>query len=290
MTRYKLPLTNDVKMFTIRKLLFLFMVGSITANESDPVTVTVPNGPILGHELLSYKNNTYYGFQEIPYAFPPTDDFRFKDPIPMKAWVGTWDATKNTKVCYQTGSHHTQKTVQTEDCLYLNVYTPVKPGNNASLLPVLFWIHGGGFRWGDGTYQYYGPDYFVDYDIVVVTINYRLGPFGKCSGLKTKCRLKLDTFQYQYLVEILRRLLQAKAVVWTICRPSDIEQESRGCESDNIVMIGASASFFSRSTIAEGTALCSEAHQDYAKYFAHQLGSALNQNFTTKILRRTVHY
>lgn len=63
-----------------------------------------------------------------------------------------------------------------ENCLFLNVYTPPNALNRS--LPVLFWIHGGGFVSGSGNKELYGPEYLIDHDIIVVTINYRLGVFG----------------------------------------------------------------------------------------------------------------
>ena len=66
-----------------------------------------------------------------------------------------------------------------EDCLFLNVYTPSLPkdGNNPEL-PVMVWIHGGGFVTGSGDFDMHGPDYIMDQQVVLVTLNYRLGPFG----------------------------------------------------------------------------------------------------------------
>lgn len=62
-----------------------------------------------------------------------------------------------------------------EDCLYLNVATKSLDGPR----PVMVWFHGGGFTWGDGGSDLYGPDYLVQTDVVYVSINYRLGVFGK---------------------------------------------------------------------------------------------------------------
>lgn len=67
--------------------------------------------------------------------------------------------------------------VGSEDCLYLNVYTRSIEKN--SRLPVLFWVHGGAFLMGSGNSEEFGPDYFIRKDVVLVTINYRLGIFGK---------------------------------------------------------------------------------------------------------------
>lgn len=64
-----------------------------------------------------------------------------------------------------------------EDCLYLNVYVPVREKNERkTLLPVIFWIHGGAFQFGTGMMM--GAKYLMDHDVIFVTINYRLGPLG----------------------------------------------------------------------------------------------------------------
>ena len=64
-----------------------------------------------------------------------------------------------------------------EDCLLLNVYVPEVAGE-PGLLPVLVWIHGGGYTGGDGTSQKFGPLYYMAHDVILVTVNYRLGPLG----------------------------------------------------------------------------------------------------------------
>lgn len=75
----------------------------------------------------------------------------------------------------------------TEDCLYLNVYTKdLKP---KVLRPVMFWIHGGGFLTGHGDDTLYGPNYLLRKDVVLVTINYRLGVFGKILNFAASTQL-----------------------------------------------------------------------------------------------------
>lgn len=98
----------------------------------------------------------------------------------MDPWCDILDATKEASMCTQNNHFflafknviHGQ-----EDCLYLNVYTPDKYLNGK--LPVMFWIHGGGFLAGHGGPSVYGADYFMDKNVVLVTFNYRLGLFGK---------------------------------------------------------------------------------------------------------------
>ncbi|MEU3644324.1 carboxylesterase family protein [Lentzea sp. NPDC034063] len=100
-------------------------------------------------------------FQGIPFAAPPVGENRWRDPQPAKPWQGVLKADKPGPRCETD-----------EDCLYLNVTTPLKATNR----PVLVWIHGGSFTSGAGSD--YGVDQLVRNGSVVVTINYRLGAFG----------------------------------------------------------------------------------------------------------------
>ena len=86
-------------------------------------------------------------------------------------------ATKTSDQCIQYTHYpivESEKVEGSEDCLYLNIHVP-KERNN-SLLPVLFWIHGGAFQFGTG--NNYKAKYLADYGVILVSINYRLGPLG----------------------------------------------------------------------------------------------------------------
>jgi para-nitrobenzyl esterase len=120
-------------------------------------------------------------FRGIPYAAPPVGDLRFRPPQPAPAWTGTRDATRF-------GPQAPQAVAQmevlfggtpppsSEDCLTLNVYTPAPDGGRR---PVLVWIHGGAFLTGSGSTPWYnGHSFAANHDVVVVTINYRLGVLG----------------------------------------------------------------------------------------------------------------
>ncbi|XP_033213106.1 esterase E4-like isoform X2 [Belonocnema kinseyi] len=121
--------------------------------------------------------NTEFGevicFNGIPYAEPPIGNLRFRDPQPPKFWEGVRDASEEGGVSAQI-SMINDGIVGDDDCLYLNVTTK----NLSAKKPVMFWIHGGGFTVGSGGAQLHRPDYFLQHDIVFVSINYRLGILG----------------------------------------------------------------------------------------------------------------
>jgi para-nitrobenzyl esterase len=118
-------------------------------------------------------------FKGIPYALPPTGEMRWKPPLPMTKWKGTRDATQFGAACIQPKGKpdsiyfwNLPKT--SEDCLYLNVWTPA----NARKAPVFVWIHGGALGGGSGSEPMYDGVKLAERGIVVVTINYRLGALG----------------------------------------------------------------------------------------------------------------
>ena len=115
-------------------------------------------------------------FLGIPYAAAPLGDLRWRPPQPNAGWQGVRDASKFASHCPQLGTPYGLPST-TEDCLYLNVFTPGKTNNGQPhLLPVMFWIHGGALIVGES--DGYDPMPLVANDVIVVTINYRLGWLG----------------------------------------------------------------------------------------------------------------
>ncbi|XP_067006808.2 esterase E4 [Anabrus simplex] len=140
--------------------------------------VTVTEGQLRGRRVATLSGKKYYKFQGIPYAKPPIGPLRFQPPQPAEPWDGIRDALREGAVCM----YYDKKKgicIGDEDCLFLNVYTPRLPtAQSHSLRPVMVFIHGGGFTEGSGNSDRYGPDFLVDEGVLVVTLNYRLGPFG----------------------------------------------------------------------------------------------------------------
>jgi para-nitrobenzyl esterase len=128
--------------------------------------------------IRGIDNGSSFAFLGIRFGEPPTGALRFMPPVAADGWAGTLDATHYPNRAMQGSTLGTmgQQTPGelSEDCLFLNVYQPSKPGSSR---PVMVWIHGGGFAAG-GANEYDGRVLAGQGDVVVVTINYRLGPFG----------------------------------------------------------------------------------------------------------------
>ncbi|MFL6652828.1 MAG: carboxylesterase/lipase family protein [Sulfurifustaceae bacterium] len=146
--------------------------GSLAlAAPSDPV-VNTENGVVRGAATESVAK-----FLGIPYAAPPVGELRWQPPHPAAGWTGVRDATQLAPHCPQAASPFGLAST-TEDCLYLNVYTPAHIDRGQEhRKPVMVWIHGGALVVGQS--DDYDPTKFVERgDVVVVTINYRLGALG----------------------------------------------------------------------------------------------------------------
>ncbi|XP_026479333.1 esterase FE4-like [Ctenocephalides felis] len=139
--------------------------------------VKINQGLLEGKQSITENGFVYNSYHGIPYAKPPVGSFRFQGPLPPESWNRTRIATKVGNACVSVESSDL-KVIGDEDCLYLNVYTPCTSDVCEPKLPVLFHIHGGGLIAGSGDTVRNAPDWIVERDIVVVTINYRLGLFG----------------------------------------------------------------------------------------------------------------
>nr|XP_034829469.1 venom carboxylesterase-6-like [Maniola hyperantus] len=126
---------------------------------------------------MTVTNDALYNiFKGIPYAAPPVGNLRFQPPQPAARWKGIRNATQHGNICTQVDYLTREFLRSSEDCLYLNVYTPnVTP---TSPLAVMVYIHGGGFESGSGNDDYLGPDFFMSLNVVLVTMNYRLDAPG----------------------------------------------------------------------------------------------------------------
>ncbi len=134
---------------------------------------TTESGALVG----TFDNglNVYKG---VPYAAAPIGDLRWRPPKPHAPWTGTRKATAFSPACIQQGVSMPGETppVVSEDCLYLNIWSPT--ARVQAHLPVIVWIHGGGYRNGSAAMPLYWGDRLAGKGVLVVTVAYRLGPLG----------------------------------------------------------------------------------------------------------------
>ena len=145
----------------------------------EPLTATVSTdkGVVEGARL----DSGILKFSGIPYAAPPVGALRWQAPQPAAPWDGPRDATAFSATCWQPLSppgafYDTGEIERSEDCLYLNVWTGADHAEAAR--PVMVWIHGGGLQTGSGSTVLYDGESLARRGVVLVTINYRLGPMG----------------------------------------------------------------------------------------------------------------
>ena len=141
------------------------------------IQIAAPDGDILGVE-----EENLYVFKGVPYAQAPTGDLRWKAPKDTLVSNEVIDATEFKSECIQPASEsfisNWNVSVGDEDCLYLNIYVPKNQTEiSKNKFPVMYWIHGGSNIWGSGDFYDYSK-LATSQQVIVVTINYRLGLFG----------------------------------------------------------------------------------------------------------------
>ncbi|XP_075974900.1 para-nitrobenzyl esterase-like isoform X1 [Anticarsia gemmatalis] len=229
-------------------------------------------GELRGAACSGIEN--YIAFKGIPYAKPPLGELRFKAPEPPEPWEGVKDATQHGPVCPQFNERMNCMEDGSEDCLYLNVYTKTLTPNKP--LPVMVWIHGGGFYTGSGNSDFYGPEFFMAHDVVLVTINYRLEVLGF---------LCLDTEDVPGNAGMKDQVLALKWIKNNI--------RAFGGDPNNVTIFGCSAGsgsvschliskisdgLFNKAICQSGVCLNEWCYNIYARQRAFQLGKLLGKD------------
>src|SRR5688572_22467209 len=158
------------KLFFGFTLVLSFVLNAQKDSTSGPLVQT-SSGTLRGVTVGDVSS-----FKGIPYAAPPVGEYRWRPTQPAKKWEGVRDANKFCADCPQR-AWPGSTAIQSEDCLFLNVWTPAT-ATKKSKLPVMFWIHGGGFTGGSGSGPGASGKAFAKQDVILVTINYRLGRLG----------------------------------------------------------------------------------------------------------------
>ncbi len=205
------------------------------ATAADPLIVKTDDGKIHGKTINEGKVRAWLG---IPYAAPPVGDLRWKAPQATSKWKGERSATKYGARCVQNPVHDLvfQDSGPSEDCLFLNVYTPAT-ADAKSKLPVMFWIHGGGYSVGASDEPRHNGDFLPLKGVVLITINYRLGVFGFLanSDLAKEANGSAGNYGLMDMVAALH---------WVKDNIKDF-----GGDPDNVTIFGESAGSFAVSTL-----------------------------------------
>lgn len=157
------------------------LLAACTTTEATQPTAPAPSGPQVKLEtgiLEGAQSEGIEYFKGIPYAAPPVGQLRWTPPQPAASWNGVRAAKDYASDCAQQpfpGDAAPLRTTPNEDCLYLNVW---RPAGGAANLPVMVWIHGGGFVNGGSSPAVYDGSKFARDGVILVSINYRLGRFG----------------------------------------------------------------------------------------------------------------
>ncbi|XP_015436516.1 PREDICTED: venom carboxylesterase-6-like [Dufourea novaeangliae] len=250
-------------------------MGSLT-----PV-IRTKSGPVQGEILNTAWNAVRYSsFKGIPYGQPPVGRLRYRPPEPAEPWRETLIANKEENRCPQIDAA-TNVFTGDEDCLYLNVYTPMttfRKGMHKHA--VMLWIHGGSNTFGSKNASEYGPDLLIEQGIVLVSINYRLGALGFLSLGREEAAgnagLKDQTLALRWVQENI-------ATFGGDPRRVTIFGQSSGSADVNFhVLSPKSNGLFARAIFMSGTALAPWAYYtpDQSMEKAKQLASHLGFNAT----------
>jgi para-nitrobenzyl esterase len=154
--------------------------GSLALLAQQPKPIHIDSGKVQGTLTADQKVVAYKG---IPYAAPPVEELRWRPPQPIGKWKGVFQARDFGAHCIQFGSYPDMvfhDPGPSEDCLTLNVWAPAdaKPSGKSGGLPVMVWIYGGGLQTGSTSENRQDGQYLAHRGVIVVSMNYRLGPFG----------------------------------------------------------------------------------------------------------------
>ncbi|PLC63461.1 hypothetical protein B9P82_13235 [Citrobacter sp. L55] len=139
-------------------------------------------------KIMGFTFDGIHSWRGIPYATPPTGQLRWRAPRPPEPWENIRDSTLFSFASCQDSEYYKKYNgepgIFSEDCLYLNIWSPAVRGHS---LPVMVWLHGGSYTSGSGSLPTYDGYALARRNVVVVTINYRLGYLGGCTWTFFTC-------------------------------------------------------------------------------------------------------
>ncbi|CAH0594442.1 unnamed protein product [Chrysodeixis includens] len=288
-------------MTPLRTLALLFCVYAAhalprSACEAEAPLARVESGLLRGARRVADDGTEYASFRGVPYAKQPLGELRFKELEPPEPWDDCLDAINEGPICFQTdilygklmqpqgekdpSNGEKSQCRGQEACLHANIHVPLdcKAGRVAKTrprLPILVFIHGGGFAFGSGDADLHGPEYLVSKKVIVITFNYRLNVFGFLSLNTTQIPGNAGLRDMVTLLRWVRR-----------------NAEAFGGDPDNVTIAGQSAGsvathllalskatkgLFKRAILMSGTATTNffSPSPFFAQYLANQLQTLL---------------
>lgn len=244
---------------------------TVSSTSAEPATVQFADGKAVGASA-----DAVTVFLGLPYAAPPVGDLRWRAPQPAHPWPGVRHATAFAPACAQTAAWITER--KSEDCLYLNIWAPSRRESGG--LPVIVWIHGGGFYGGSGAQPLYDGTRLARRGVIVVTFNYRLGVFGFFAHPELSAREHVGGNQGLFdQVAALRWVRRNIAAVGGDPHRVTIMGESAGAESVAILTSSPLAAGLFQRAIAQsgndGLPLTRSEATDYDPAAAEAAGASL---------------
>ncbi|GFU18170.1 acetylcholinesterase [Nephila pilipes] len=163
------------------RILAIHVVVTLIHNFNCEPVVEIGESQIFG-KTVDYLKSKVNQYLSIPYAQPPVGELRFQPTVPIGQLPRKLNAFDEPPACPQYTDRpfpwYVNSSKKSEDCLYLNIWTP--PGASPKKKKaVMYWVHGGGYRYGSMRTELYNGTFLSALgDIIVVTVNYRVGPFG----------------------------------------------------------------------------------------------------------------
>ena len=164
----------------MKSVILIFLLPILSLAQEMPMICLNSGACYQGSWLISNAGNQYASFQGIRYAEAPIGNLRFRPPKLFQSGEALWDVSQESEIaCPQIPEFGFDSSLKgQEDCLFLNIYVPKAALDNNELLTVMVWIHGGSLITGSNNFASQGPQDYMDRNVIIVTINYRLGPLG----------------------------------------------------------------------------------------------------------------
>ncbi|KAK3877468.1 hypothetical protein Pcinc_017795 [Petrolisthes cinctipes] len=258
-------------------LLPTIAIAGTASDDGDVAMIQIQQGSLKGVIRQAGPTRNFYSFRGIPYAQPPVGHLRFKEAVAAEAWLGVRESFEPPQ-CPQFGIEmilegKEMEVKGEEDCLYLHVYTPMV---QTSTLPVMVFIHGGAYIFGNADNEGGTPLPLLTKDIVLVSMQYRLGTLGFLSTedevLPGNLGLKDQTLALQWVQENIREFGGDPSKV-------TIFGESAGAGAVHFQLLAPSAAgLFQRAILQSGNALCPWSLRDDHRQMAGSVADLLECN------------